>query len=236
MPRYLSLSLLLLLSASNNLAFANLIADPTRVTVEGIQKSQKIRVFNSGDNPLFLEVSLVKVENPGEAKEIKTPIGEIKHPEMIFNPTRVTLAPNQEREVSIIPLKSPQQETLYRLYLKPVHNLKAASHSTEPAKDISAPMVISVGYGVLIHHVPEKAAQLKGEEPYICVKGNVQLIAKGNIHRKFTDLKDASAPNDRGAKKEIISSKNIYPGVPYLTPVRKLSGKVDGETINYDCE
>ncbi|MCK8540181.1 pilus assembly protein [Yersinia ruckeri] len=226
------LCLQLLFFVSEN-SYANLVADPTRTTIEGLQKNRTVRAYNSGDTPLYLDVTLVRIENPGEIAEIKTPIGEIKRPEMIFNPTRITLAPNQEREINLIPLQMPQQETLYRLYINPVLDLKPASLSAKPEQTISAPMILSIAYGVLIHHVPEKKMQRKSWS-HQCVAEGIQLTATGNVRSQFTRL-NLWSKKQKQKQKETEKSKSIYPGTPYIVPVKQLSGEADGVPFDLHC-
>ncbi len=97
-----------------------LLVMPTRTTVEALQTDQIIRVINKGDTPLYLTVTLERIENPGQDPERKTPIGRIQKPEMMFNPIRITLGAKQERNINLSPLTVPIQETLYRLYITPV--------------------------------------------------------------------------------------------------------------------
>lgn len=56
-------------------AHAQLLAIPTRITVEGLEKDKTIRVINKGNIPIYLNVILERIENPGKNLENKTPIG-----------------------------------------------------------------------------------------------------------------------------------------------------------------
>lgn len=149
---YLFFTLAFLLAPIST-TYAQLVAIPTRTTVEALDQHRAIQVYNNGDKPLYLDITLQRVDNPGVNPEQKTLISDISQPEMIFNPNRITLGPKQKRNIKLLPLKSPAQETLYRLYINPVVDIKALGSHEDKSK-IHAPMTISIGYGVLIHHVP----------------------------------------------------------------------------------
>ncbi|EFL91092.1 hypothetical protein REG_1989 [Candidatus Regiella insecticola LSR1] len=222
-----SLLLKIALLLSVTAAHAQLLAIPTRITVEGLEKDQTIRVINKGDIPIYLNVILERIENPGKNPENKTPIGQIQHPEMIFNPTRITLGAKQERHINLIPLTTPLQETLYRLYITPVTQTKIKGIDD---KKITVPLTFGVAYGVLIHHLPASAQQTQRWE-YQCLEpSGIKLTAMGKIHNSFNDLR---VPN---SQQEIPSSQNVYPGTPILLPnIKQLSGEVEEKSFSIVC-
>ena len=152
-------------------AYAQLVAIPTRTTVETLDQRRTVQVYNSGDKPLYLDITLQRVDNPGVSPELKTRISDITQPEMIFNPNRITLGPKQKRDIKLLPLKVPTQETLYRLYINPVVDVKALDNR-EDDKKIQTPVTLSIGYGVLIHHVPSLAAQTRYWQHQCSADGN----------------------------------------------------------------
>lgn len=207
--------------------YAQLVAIPTRTTVEALDQHRTIQVYNSGDKPLYLDISLLRVDNPGASPEKKTPISSISQPEIIFNPSKITLGPNQKRDIKLLPLKSPEQETLYRLYIEPIVETKVTGSNSEKNK-IHAPMTISIGYGVLIHHVPPLSAQTHHWQ-HQCLPGNSLILSsKGNVHSKFKELTSQD-------ETKITDSLNLYAGTPVTLPVKQLSGKVDNEPFTLHC-
>ncbi|CNK65716.1 alpha-related fimbriae chaperone 1 [Yersinia mollaretii] len=222
----LLLSTILLLSPITA-TYGQLVAIPVRTTVEALDQHRTVQVYNSGDKPLYLDISLQRVDNPGISPEKKTPISEIAQPEIIFNPSRITLGPKQKRDIKLLPLKSPQQETLYRLYINPVVETKVVGESKDKSK-IHAPMTISIGYGVLIHHVPPVAAQTRLWQHQCLPDNSLMLSSKGSIHSKFKEL------ISQGDAK-LTDSLNLYPGTSITLPVKQLSGKVDDEPFTLHC-
>ncbi|MGL4487566.1 MAG: pilus assembly protein [Yersinia sp. (in: enterobacteria)] len=220
-------STLVLLLASTATTYGQLMAIPARTTVEALDKHRTIQVHNSGDKPLYLDITLQRVNNPGLNPEQKTLISDIAQPEMIFNPNRITLGPKQKRDIKLLPLKTPAQETLYRLYINPVVDIKAVNNK-ENDKKIHAPVTISIGYGVLIHHVPSLAAQTRHWQHQCLPDGTITLNSTGTVHSKFEQLKSDDNPT-------LTDSLNLYPGTPVTLSAKQLSGKADNETFTVHC-
>ncbi|AHM76252.1 fimbria/pilus periplasmic chaperone [Yersinia hibernica] len=220
-----SLPIIALLLAPVTTAYGQLMAIPTRTTVEAMSQHRTIQVYNSGDKPLYLNIALQRVENPGMNPEKKTPISDISQPEIIFNPSRITLGPKQKRDIKLLPLKPPEQETLYRLYIDPVVNIKAVGNGDK--SKIHAPMTISIGYGVLIHHVPPAAEQTHHWQ-HQCTADGLILSSTGNVHSKFAQLK---SPDDTA----LADSLNLYRGAPVTLSVKQLSGRANNETFTINC-
>ncbi|CNI62685.1 fimbrial biogenesis chaperone [Yersinia intermedia] len=221
---YLFFTLAFLLAPIST-TYAQLVAVPTRTTVEALDQHKAIQVYNNGDKPLYLEITLQRVDNPGVNPEQKTLISDISRPEMIFNPNRITLGPKQKRNIKLLPLKSPTQETLYRLYINPVVDIKAIG-SHEDKNKIHAPMTISIGYGVLIHHVPPLTAQVRRWQHKCLSSGHLMLTSTGTVHSKFEQLNSCDKTD----------SLNLYPGTPITLSTKQLSGKVDNETFTVHCD
>ncbi|WP_145515099.1 fimbrial biogenesis chaperone [Yersinia massiliensis] len=221
------LSIAILLFNPITTAYAQLVAIPTRTTVEALDQHHTIQVYNSGDKPLYLDISLLRVDNPGANSEKKTPISHISQPEIIFNPSRITLGPKQKRDIKLLPLISPEQETLYRLYIEPIVETKVTGSSADKNK-IHAPMTISIGYGVLIHHVPPLSAQTRHWQHQCLPDNSLILSSTGNVHSKFTELTSQD-------KTKIANSLNVYAGTPVTLPVKQLSGRVNNEPFDLRC-
>ncbi|EOA2962420.1 pilus assembly protein, partial [Yersinia enterocolitica] len=97
-------SIIALLVTPITTTFAQLVAIPTRTTVEALDQQRTVQVYNSGDKPLYLDITLQHINNPGVSPEQKTLISDIAQPEMIFNPNRITLGPKQKRDIKLLPL------------------------------------------------------------------------------------------------------------------------------------
>ncbi|MBW5825904.1 pilus assembly protein [Yersinia kristensenii] len=221
------LSAIILLLTPITATYGQLMALPTRTTVEALEQHRTVQVYNSGDKALYLDISLQRVDNPGVTPEKKTLISDISQPEMIFNPNRITLGPKQKRDIKLLPLKSPTQETLYRLYIDPVVATKVSGGNEDKSK-IHTPMTISIGYGVLIHHIPPAASQTRHWQHECMPDRSLILSSTGNIHSKFTQLK---SPDNS----TLAANLNLYPGAPITLSVNHLSGEANNETFAIRC-
>lgn len=208
------------------LAYADgqLMVMPARSTVEG-QQTRHVQVSNLGDKPLYLKIDLVRVDNPGETPERKIPIGEIAQPEIITNPAKLTLGPGQKRDISLVALKSPAKETLYRLYIVPVSSIKIIGG--EQKDKITAPLTFGVAYGVVVHHLPPTGAQQRGWS-HQCSAGGLQLIATGTVHALFNQLQ--TTPPD-----SVSREQKVFPGVARTLPIKTLKGTADGQSFDLRC-
>ena len=205
-------------------ADGQLMVMPARTLVEG-QQSRTVQVSNLGDKPLYLKVDLMRVENPGETPERKTPIGDITVPEMLANPAKLTLGPGQKRDINLVALKSPTRETLYRLYIVPVSSIKVVG---EESKDkIRAPLTFGVAYGVLVHHLPPTSAQTHGWQ-HQCTAAGLQLTATGSVSSQFHALQVTPAGS-------MPAEQKVFPGTPRVFPVKTLKGNVDGQPFDISC-
>ncbi|SFC45205.1 hypothetical protein [Pragia fontium] len=224
-----TLSLLILLASLNGFplnvnAGPQLMVTPISIKVFN-QHEQRISVRNTGDAPLYLTISLAKVDNPGDAQEHKTPIQQLPHPELMATPNKLTLGPNQSRDILLTSLKEPANETVYRLYVVPVKSFEV---SGAPDDKITAPMTLSVGYGVLIRHLPAPANQ-RPKLGHRCEANKITLLNNGNVRLLLEQVKMASANSNAT---EVIA---LFPGTPQTLKTRKLSADLDGKRIEIVC-
>ena len=162
-----------------------------------------VNVKNRGDAPLYLSISLQKVMNPGVSPEIKQPLSALTHPGILASPDKLTLGPGQSRAISLKSLVEPEAETLYRLYIVPVRSMAVEG---APEDKITAPMSVSIGYGVLVRHMPPPAKQQTGWT-HRCTGDGVTLENTGNISLQVSELVIAGSklPNTKVA---------LFPGTP----------------------
>ncbi|WP_436407568.1 pilus assembly protein [Burkholderia aenigmatica] len=184
---------------------------------------QHVTVKNTGDAPLYLAVNLQKVTNPGVVPEKKVDLGELKHPGMLASPDKLTLGPNQTRAISLKSLAEPQQEELYRLYVVPVRSLTV---NDAPADKITAPMSVSVGYGVLVRHMPPPAKQRSGWT-HRCEGDGITLENTGNVRQVFTDVVHKSAQS--------AQTIAVFPGMPQHFATKRMTLRIDDQPRTLEC-
>ncbi|WP_414144376.1 pilus assembly protein [Burkholderia territorii] len=184
---------------------------------------QKVTVKNLGDAPLYLNISLQKVMNPGMTPEKKIDLGDLERPGLLASPDKLTLGPGQTRAVVLKSLAEPEQEALYRLYIVPVRSLQV---DAAPQDKITAPMSMAVGYGVLVRHVPPPDKQRSGWT-HRCERGGLTLENTGNIREVFKDVTvdKATAPQ----------SVAVFPGTPQHFATTHMSLRVDDKPVTLEC-
>jgi len=184
---------------------------------------QNVTVKNMGDAPLYLSISVQKVMNPGKTPEEKQNLGELQHPGMLASPDKLTLGPNQSRSITLRSLAEPANEELYRLYIVPVRSLKV---DDAPQDKITAPMSVSVGYGVLVRHMPPPGKQRVGWA-HRCESGGLTLENTGNVRQVFTDVK-----YDGAASAQTIA---VFPGTPQHFATKRMTLRVDDKPQTLEC-
>ncbi|WP_258128809.1 pilus assembly protein [Achromobacter anxifer] len=214
---------LTLLAVTQARAEGELMVMPARLKVFNGHE-YGVTLKNLGDAPLYLSISLMKVTNPGLTPEDKVPLSELEHPGLLANADKLTLGPGQSRAVSLKSLSVPAAEELYRLYVVPV---KAMQVDAAPQDKITAPMSVSVGYGVLIHHMPPPAQQ-RSAWSYRCENAGVTLENTGNVHLSISDI---STPD----RKRPLGKAALFPGTPQHFAENRLTVQIDETRQTIDC-
>ena len=141
---YLS-ALLLTLFATQCLAAGVLKLSRTELTLEAGKPVRSLYVENTGDTPLYLDVEQALLLNPGQTPEGLQPIREVERPTLLVTPDKLALAPGQKRRMMIKGISAPAQTQVWRVTFRPRERLVIDSNVG------SAPIVVSVGYGVVIY-------------------------------------------------------------------------------------
>ncbi|HDR9765254.1 TPA: pilus assembly protein [Burkholderia cepacia ATCC 25416] len=184
---------------------------------------QKVTVKNMGDAPLYLNVSVRKVTNPGMTPEKKVDLGDLEHPGLLASPDKMTLGPGQTRAIVLKSLVEPEQESIYRLYIVPVRSLKV---DEVPKDKITAPMSVAIGYGVLVRHMPPPGKQQSGWT-HRCERGGVTLENTGNVREIFNNV-----TVDKSASPQTIG---VFPGVPQHFATKRMTLSADDKPITLEC-
>lgn len=184
-----------------------------------------ITVRNTGDAPLYLSVMLQKVMNPGMNREKKVSLRDLPNPGVLATPEKMTLGPNQTREIRLTSLVEPVNEEVYRLYITPVRSF---SVENAPQDKITAPMSVSVGYGVLVRHMPPPAKQ-KASWTHHCENGHIILENTGNVRVRLSDI--TITPDNAGH----ASAIGLFPGTPQPFKASKITMKVNEQPAVVSC-
>lgn len=147
------LGMLVALCCTSSMAAGILKLSRTELTLSPDKPVPELWAENVGDTPLYLDVTQQLVTNPGERPERLLPVSEAPSPTLLVSPTRLALAPGQKYRVMLKELGTPTRAQVWRLTFRPRERIVV------DAVDISgtqAPLVISVGYGVVIYQMPRQ--------------------------------------------------------------------------------
>ncbi|QGU89365.1 pilus assembly protein [Erwinia sorbitola] len=186
---------------------------------------KSIKVRNVGDAPLYLSVMVEKVTNPGLSPEKKVKLRDIPNPGMLASPDKITLGPNQARDLRLISLGEPKEEVLYRVYIMPVKSLTVEQ---APADKITAPLSVSIGYGVLVRHMPAPDKQKSGWS-HRCENGGITLTNTGNVRVRFSEIQ--VSPSGKSQPTAI----GLFPGVPQVVKGKKITMNVEDKPATVSC-
>lgn len=183
-----------------------------------------VNVKNIGDAPLYLAINLQKVTNPGIEPEIKLALNQLDRPGMLASPDKLTLGAGQSRAINLKSLAEPATEALYRLYILPV---RAMQVDDAPESKITAPMSVSVGYGVLIRHMPPPAKQTSGLT-HRCEAGGITLENTGSVRVVLSDV----AVQGTSQKRTQLA---LFPGTPQHFAGKRLQFIRDEQPQTLEC-
>lgn len=112
------------------------------------QREGALYAQNTGDSPLFLDVEQALVLNPGEQPEQMRALNQVTNPGLLVTPARLVLAPGQKYRMNIKALDLPAGNQVWRVTFRPRENVIVQAQG---ADSLSAPLLVSVGYGVVIY-------------------------------------------------------------------------------------
>lgn len=112
------------------------------------QQEGALYAQNTGDSPLFLDVEQALVLNPGEQPEQMLALSQVTKPGLLVTPARLVLAPGQKYRMNIKTLDLREGNQVWRVTFRPRENLIVQAQGRD---GISAPLSVSVAYGVVIY-------------------------------------------------------------------------------------
>ena len=112
------------------------------------QRQPALYAQNTGDSPMYLDVEQTLVLNPAEKPEQLLDISQVPNPGLLVTPNRLVLAPGQKYRMNIKTLVTPANNQVWRVTFRPRENVIVQAQGAE---GVSAPLSVSVGYGVVIY-------------------------------------------------------------------------------------
>lgn len=130
------------------------------ITLGGTQPAAKLEVENTGDSPLYLDISQELVQSRVGQSEIRRPAGEVSAPSLLVNPLRLVLRPGQKRALDVTELYKPRQQQIWRVTFRPRERYRV---QTDGERQEGMPLLVSVGYGAVIYQQGSAATAEQGE-------------------------------------------------------------------------
>lgn len=122
----------------------------TELRMEPGSAAAELYAENKGDTPLYLDIEQQLLLNPGHRPEQLVPVREVARPTLLVAPERLVLAPGQKYRMALKALATPASHQVWRLSFRPRQQVRVDAAGAQAA---SAPLVMSIGYGVLIYQL-----------------------------------------------------------------------------------
>lgn len=205
------LSLLMLLTSYP--AWAVIDLKPKIIEVQP-GESTAVTIINKSDHMEFVSVALSRLLNPGvpyEDEKLEA-VGLSRNPQLYAYPFRLSLAPGQSKKITLKPLAAVEQETVYRLDVKPATAMKGQAEA-----QIAGGVAVNLSFSALVRQLPQKQTRSIAST---CTARGVTLSASGSVRTKVKAL------TVDGEKRDEF---NVYPGTPKEVMGQRIS--LDGKVL-----
>jgi len=207
----------LLLWAFASTTAANMAVDRNILLFEpGEPDSHDVTVTNQGSEPLFIDVQVLEVRNPGSEAETREPVVRDENLPLLVSPEKMALAPGQQRLLRVVNLSGNDAgERVFRITLKPI---------PAPARAERSGIRVLVAYQLLViaspsDPRPDLLSRRDGGRLTFENRGNSNVL----LHSGRQCPPDKSAEETECA---LFRGTRLYPGnvwsveTPYQTPVQ----------------
>ncbi|MFZ1874687.1 MAG: hypothetical protein WAU54_18205 [Chania sp.] len=188
-------------------AWAAIDISPKRIELRG-NMPQSITISNNGDRMEYVTIATELLTNPGVPfpEEQRIPLVLIRHPTLYASPFKLTLSPQQQKVITLQPLKSVERETVYRLNVRPLVQLQGTS-----AEQAAASIAVNLSFSAIIRQRPDNEKVLLDIH---CEQQGALLTARGNVHVALKAVQTDATPQ---------GDINIYPGTPQRLQGREIT-------------
>lgn len=214
--------IILLLLLFSPIVMADMYVDRSIVIFEpGTQSRQDIKVSNSGEDIMYIQVEVFQVNHPGEIEEERIKISDPKQIKLIATPNKLIIPAGGQKLVRILNLDKKQDiERIYRINITPI---------VAPLEEDISQLRIIVAYQVLAIIQPiERSSDLK------FTRTNSKIIFR-NEGTTNVLLSDGNQCNPRNPEDcEDLTSRRLYAGntweldLPFNAPVAYSVRSFDG--------
>jgi len=192
---------------------ADMYVDRSIVTFEkGSQLKEDVKVTNSADENIYVQVEVLEVRNPGHADERRARVTDPSAMKLIATPDKLIIPPNGQKYVRIVNLQTANdEERIYRVNFKPI---------VAPLEDQTSQLRIVVAYQILTIVHPDSPDSI------LRANRTGKLIDFKNLGNTNVLLSDGIQCHPANHEQcEELTSKRLYAGnnwtldLPFDAPV-----------------
>jgi len=164
-----------------------------------------IAVTNASGSPLYVTVSIEKIEQPGEEGSPASPSEDI-----LISPKRFSVPGKSSRTVRLLLRKRPEElEQVYRVVFSPEERGFGESELNFETQGKGAILRILTGMGVLVFVDPPNA---KSELSWSRDGGTIRFKNEGNLHTRLINGKACIGESDEC---QDLRARRVYGGREY---------------------
>jgi P pilus assembly chaperone PapD len=183
-------------------AFAKLSLNNVIVDIPGTgERFRDIEATNTGEDTLYLDVTVREVLQPGEASEQRRPVNLAEDRSLIVTPNKTVLPPGARRLIRFMAMgAAPGRERVYRVSVTPVI-------AGVEAKQTALKILVAYDVLVLVRPAVLSASGLKVQRSGATLK--VENAGENSVF--LQDIRQC-APGTEQSPCPSLTSKRLYPG------------------------
>ena len=201
---------------------ANVSVSPIASVIGGEQPPVSvIRVASQSPHTQYVEVSVRRLVDPATETEDEVPVDIADGDGLIASPARFVLAGGATRLVRVVALSRPAQETVYRVYFRPISAAEDTPVDDAPG-EFTPDLQVSFVWGALVRVAPARAASGIAR-----TEDNARLKNTGNVRLQVDAVGHCTGATDATCQWHDVA-RSVYPGLTHALPdtLRALPARV----------
>lgn len=200
---------------------AEMLVDRSIVTFEpGSQPREDVEVSNTGDEVIYVQVDVLRVNNPGKPDETREKVDNPQELKLLATPSKLIIPPGSRKLVRIVNLQtSNDTERVYRINVTPI---------VPPLQEETSQLRIVVAYQILT------IVQPNDPETNLSVTRDGNMIRFSNSGNTNVLLSEGEQCQDGEESCQDLPSRRLYAGntweheLPFDAPVSYSVRTFDG--------
>lgn len=166
----------------------------------GDASRQDVEVYNTGSEPLYVEITPSVVLSPGDEQEDRSPIVDPRQAGLLVTPNKLIVPPSSSKVVRLVKLGNTVHERVYRIAARPVVGGVDAQHSG---------LKILIGYEILAIVYPNNTKS----NLEVSRQGRTLTVRNtGNANVLMREGYQCEAPGQDLEQCTPLPGKRVYPG------------------------